>query len=338
MLEQLFSVTNSRVVWTIGLLFAALIVGTIARLVVLRSADDETRNKRLASLRTWWILSVLLAVASFAGLTGVAGLLGVASVLAVWELGRMVAPDRNDRHGVWLVMLGAVGYYVLLVIGLSVAQLLSFAWCVGLVVAIVFLLQGKTAGYVRATAGLSWGFLVVVFGLSHAALLVRLPEASNPVAGPVGWFLYLVLLTESNDIFQALIGRRFGSHGKHRISPRVSPNKTWEGFVGGAVVTIVMAWLLAPALTPLPSISFRWGDQAWHIPWLWSVVTGLLVAIPGFFGDINMSAVKRDAGVKDSSNLLPGMGGVIDRIDSLTFVAPAFYYLLAVILPVESIQ
>jgi len=338
MFEQMLTAVESRVVWTIGLLFAALIAGTIARLVALRSADSETRNKRLASLRTWWILSILLAVASFTGLVGVAALLGLASVLAIWELGRMVTSERPDRHVVWLVMLAAVVYYVLLVVGLSTTRLLSFACCVGVVVAVVFLLQGKTTGYVRATAGLTWGFLVVVVGLSHAALLVRLPESSNPVAGPVGWFLYLVVLTESNDIFQALIGRRLGGHGKHRISPRVSPNKTWEGFIGGAVVTVFLAWLLAPALTPLHSIPVAWGDETRTIPWFWSVVTGLIVAVPGFFGDINMSAVKRDAGVKDSSNLLPGMGGVIDRIDSLTFVAPAFYYLITCILPTEAIQ
>ena len=82
------------------------------------------------------------------------------------------------------------------------------------------------------------------------------------------------------------------------------------------LVTLILACLLAPWLTTLEKIPE-------------ALLTGFVIAVAGFFGDINMSGIKRDSGVKDSSNLLPGMGGLIDRLDSLTFTAPAFVYLLA---------
>jgi phosphatidate cytidylyltransferase len=73
-----------------------------------------------------------------------------------------------------------------------------------------------------------------------------------------------------------------------------------------------------------------WATFAWLAPWVWPLVAGLVIALAGFLGDLNISGVKRDTGVKDSSQALPGMGGVLDRIDSLTLAAPVFYWLIVV--------
>ena len=134
----------------------------------------------------------------------------------------------------------------------------------------------------------------------------------------------LLVLTESNDIFQALIGRLFGAHKRHRITPTISPNKTWEGFLGGLLVTITLALLLAPWMTDLGRVAGPFDLPEPLRPWIAPLLAALLIAVAGFFGDINMSAIKRDAGVKDSSKLMPGMGGLIDRVDSLTITAPVF--------------
>jgi phosphatidate cytidylyltransferase len=178
--------------------------------------------------------------------------------------------------------------------------------------------------YMRATGGLYWGMMLLIYALSHAALLLTLPESSNPVAGAASWLLFVVILTEVDDITQALVGRRIG---RHKITPIVSPNKTWEGFIGGVFVTVVLALVLAPLLTPFADGNLL---QLWEVPWpvpyLWAGIAGAGISLAGFVGDINMSAIKRDAGVKDGSALLPGQGGMIDRIDSLTFSAPCFYY------------
>jgi phosphatidate cytidylyltransferase len=100
--------------------------------------------------------------------------------------------------------------------------------------------------------------------------------------------------------------------GRLRVAPRVSPNKTCEGLIGGVATTTFLAWLIAPWLTPLQ------GHTA--------AAAGLMIGVAGFVGDIVMSAIKRDAGVKDSGTALPGHGGVLDRIDSLIFTAPLFFH------------
>jgi phosphatidate cytidylyltransferase len=98
--------------------------------------------------------------------------------------------------------------------------------------------------------------------------------------------------------------------GKHKISPSVSPKKTWEGFLGGVATSIVLASLIGPLLTPMDV--------------MWSAFAGGLISVSGFLGDITESAVKRDLGVKDAGALIPGHGGILDRIDSLTYAAPIF--------------
>jgi phosphatidate cytidylyltransferase len=100
--------------------------------------------------------------------------------------------------------------------------------------------------------------------------------------------------------------------GRHKIIPKVSPNKTWEGFLGGLATTVGLAALLAPHLTPLSGVE--------------SILAGLLIGCGGFIGDVTISALKRDIGVKDSGSLLPGHGGILDRIDSLTYTAPLLFH------------
>jgi phosphatidate cytidylyltransferase len=130
-----------------------------------------------------------------------------------------------------------------------------------------------------------------------------------------------------NDIAQALVGRKIG---RRHITPRLSPHKTWEGFLGGVLTSVVLGTLLAPWLTPFADKS---PDIGWLPPPAWGALAGGLIAAAGFLGDINMSAVKRQSGVKDSGTLLPGQGGVLDRIDSLTFTAPCFLYYLKAVIP-----
>lgn len=323
--------TADQVVWTLVFLLMMLVLGSVIRLISLRNADAEKKAKRLGSLKSWWVLTICLSLASILGLTGVTILIGCASLLALRELAAMVSRPTH-RFPVLALQASVIGYFLMLHQGESLTRLWQFQWMMVLGISVLFLLAGTTEGFVRSAAGLSWGSLILVFGLSHAVLLVRLPEATNPVAGPLGWFLYLVILTESNDISQAIIGRRFGKKGKHPIAPRISPNKTWEGFVGGVLVTVIMAIGLSFLLTPLNGTPVRFGSgEGQIIPGFWGLIVGVLVATTGFFGDINMSALKRDSGIKDSSQLFPGMGGMIDRIDSLTFTAPAFYYFVVLV-------
>jgi phosphatidate cytidylyltransferase len=170
--------------------------------------------------------------------------------------------------------------------------------------------------------------MILVYLFSHAALITTLPLIpENQGAGVMGMFVFLVVLTESNDIAQALWGRRWG---RHMIMPRVSPHKTWEGFLLGAATTVGLALLLTNLLTPLTHSSLHLGGFVLYVPYLPAAIAGILIAVGGFFGDVTISTIKREVGVKDSGTLLPGQGGVLDRIDSLMFTAPMFFYFVYV--------
>jgi phosphatidate cytidylyltransferase len=123
--------------------------------------------------------------------------------------------------------------------------------------------------------------------------------------------LYLVFLTEVNDIAQYIWGKLFG---RTAITPTISPKKTLAGFVGGVLTTVLLAMALR----------FLSGFEP-----VFAVASGLLIALSGFMGDLVVSAIKRDVGVKDSGVLIPGHGGMLDRIDSLTYTAPLFFHFVS---------
>jgi phosphatidate cytidylyltransferase len=124
----------------------------------------------------------------------------------------------------------------------------------------------------------------------------------------------LLLITKSGDIGAYLVGTKFG---KTPLIPRISPKKTVEGTIGGLIFNI----LVALAVKPLLGFSYM------HL-----VILGLCMGLLGQLGDLSESLIKRDCAVKDSGNILPGMGGVLDEIDSLLFVAPAFYFYMSAVL------
>lgn len=150
---------------------------------------------------------------------------------------------------------------------------------------------------------------MTVFALSHAAWLLMLPTTN--IQGGALLVLFLLALTESNDIAQYLWGK---SCGRRKVVPKVSPGKTLEGLMGGVITIMIASLIIGPLLTPLNTLQ--------------ALLAGLLIGISGFCGDVVMSAIKRDIGVKDSGKLLPGHGGLLDRIDSLIFTAPVFFYFI----------
>lgn len=304
-------------VWALLALFGALAIGSAVRVFSLRNSPEDIAKKRTSSLVVWWLLAVVFSAALLLGRPGLAVLCCVATLLAVREFHAIYAKRSFDSPvlAITLCILAVLHYTVLT---------LTAAWpmwalpMVSLVLlSTIEICLGRTEDYLRATAGYFWAFVLMVFGLSHVVVLTSL---DSPIASlhqySVGWCIYLVILTESNDIAQALVGRQIG---RRRITP-ISPHKTWEGLAGGVVITIILAVLLAPILTTLTR------DRPFGLAIALSAMSGLIISLSGFIGDLNISALKREAGVKDSSHLLPGMGGMIDRIDSLTIAAPVFYY------------
>jgi phosphatidate cytidylyltransferase len=317
---------DPAIYWVTVALFSSLIIGSIARFFALHNAEETLRQKRLASLRTWWLLAILVSAALLAGRAGICILLAVASCVAWFEFTRLFGPRSADkpaiRAGYGLIIIN----YLLILSGSGSLFIVFLPLGSLIALAVLLLVKGEPENYTRSAGALLWGLMLLGYGISHAAFLMILPATSSGPLGPLGWFIFLVVLTETDDIFQAIVGRLFGAHKRHRIAPVISPNKTWEGFFGGLIVIAILAPLIAPWLTTLGQQAGPFSLSQAQQPWVAPVLAAILISIAGFFGDINMSAIKRDAGVKDSGKLLPGMGGVIDRVDSLTLTAPVFVY------------
>jgi phosphatidate cytidylyltransferase len=142
---------------------------------------------------------------------------------------------------------------------------------------------------------------------SFATLILQ----SAPHGDGIGLLYGAVLCTVAHDVGSFAAGRLLGSHP---LMPEVSPNKTWEGALGAVTFSVALAyalWFSFPA--------FSAGEVA---------LTGLIVGIGGQLGDLTISVVKRDIGVKDLGATIPGHGGLLDRIDSLIFVAPLFLHMV----------
>jgi phosphatidate cytidylyltransferase len=297
--------------WVMGGIFLALFLGTIARLTHLHKLPEQTAHSLVQRLRTWWIIAIVLALVVMLGPPATVGFVCLVSLLGLREYFALVPERSQFRYLARWAYAAAVLQYVWVYFQLFELFIIFVPVVVFLLLTVRIVFMRQREGFVHLVGTLQWGIMLLVFCISHLAFLLSLSPEPNPAGGGIGWFLYLVVLTEFNDIAQALWGRPFGSH---KIVPQISPKKSWEGFVGAMVCTVILAVLLAPVLTPLGESTVR------------CVIAGLIISVGGFCGDIAISAVKRDAHVKDSGTLLPGQGGILDRIDSLTFTAPLFFH------------
>ena len=183
----------------------------------------------------------------------------------------------------------------------------------------------STAFPAAAVSVLAFGYIALPLGL-----MVQLREHNH------GAFhlLYLLLLVWAGDIFAYFVGR---SLGRHLMSPRISPKKTWEGAVASLLASVAIGVLLYKYALPISTallnahlIDAKDGFFALEKPPLWpTLVLSALINIAAQLGDLVESLIKRGAGVKDSGTLLPGHGGVLDRVDALLFAAPVLWYYAA---------
>ncbi len=171
-------------------------------------------------------------------------------------------------------------------------------------------------GSVRHLATTVFGPLYVAGLFGHLLLVRQLPEQVDlPYRYAGMWILALFLIVWICDTAAFFAGSSFG---RHKLAPRVSPNKTWEGAIAGLVFAVLSAFLFKPILLR--------GLGAYD-----ALAIGLIVGLFGQISDLTESLLKRDAGVKDSSSLIPGHGGMLDRFDSLLLIAPALYWYLRLV-------
>ncbi len=225
-------------------------------------------------------------------------------LLAIWEVaGALARKDLNVTlvpayiGGLGIFLAGVLGSVPWVMYALYLAVLVSVAWRMFSVN-----LPGRPIMDVMATV------FVLVY-LPFMASFVGLMSTHSPEPWPLIFFIVVVVC---NDLGGWIAGVLFG---KHPMAPRLSPKKSWEGFIGSVLMSGAAAWI---------------GTLVMDLPWWWALIMGPVGAFLGTLGDLTESLIKRDVGLKDMSSIVPGHGGIMDRLDSLLFAAPAFYLIFAV--------
>jgi phosphatidate cytidylyltransferase len=269
------------------------------------------KNNLLTRVVVAFVFAPLIIYITLLGKLPFLILIEVLIVLGLWEFFRLSKAKNSEIPKIPLLILGAL-------LGVSAylwgeRVFLFFILGILYLSALILVIKGKTEGATFNLALSLLGFFYVAGLFSYLILLREMsPESiSNYKVGGV-WIVYLLLCIWSCDTFAYFIGAPLG---KHPLSPRVSPKKTVEGFGGGILGAIAAAFF--------SHFVFFSSAQLKDL-----LIISAMVAFVGQVGDLTESLFKRDAQFKDTSNIIPGHGGILDRFDSLLFVSPLVYYYL----------
>ena len=291
------------------LLVVASVIGAILKGTAKTNAARVVIDNLNARTKAWWKMSAIFAFTLLAGKKGALALFALLSFLALREYITLIPTRRADHRTLfWTFFIITPLQYGLIGIewyGLFAILIPAFAF---VFIPARIALAGDTEHFLERAAKIQFGLMICAYCLSHAPALLIL-KIPNYTGHNAVLLLYFVLVDQMSDVLQYVWGKLLG---RHKIAPGVSPNKTWEGFVGGVATATLLGALLSWA-TPFT----RWQAAA----------MSLTITLMGFLGGLVMSAIKRDAGVKDFGVFIEGHGGILDRIDSLCFAAPVFFHL-----------
>lgn len=288
-----------------ALLTVASIVGALLERRAVKPESMATVRNLNARIRSWWVMVVVVGGAIALGPTTTVVLFAILSFMALREFWTLTPSRRGDHHALFLsffvvlpvhyILLGTAWY------GLFIIFIPVYAF---LLLPAVATLMGDTNEFLARSAKVQWGLMLTVFSISHAPALLML-DTGTPSALLI---VYLIIVVQLSDVFQYVWGKLIG---KHRFSPNISPSKTVEGLVGGGLSAILVGTLLY-RLTPFSPLQ--------------AAAVSTVIVVAGFFGGFVLSAIKRDLKAKDWGYIIEGHGGVLDRVDSLTFAAPLFFH------------
>ena len=273
------------------------------------AGQEPTESAPVASTRfdprriyTVLVLAPLLyAVIRYLPPLAFSGVVVLAGALALFEFYRLCFSNRSHS---WLMGIGLAGFAAV-ILGAHRPEIIVPSLLAALVGIVSLPLFSRVPLEQSLRDGAMTLFGVLYLGLTLGSLSMTrlLPQGE--------WLIFfLLLVTWASDTGAYYVGTVYG---RHPLAPTISPKKTVEGLVGGLIGAIMVAYAV------------RW----WFLPELSGLdclVLAMLLTITGLWGDLTESAMKRGVGIKDSGGILPGHGGMLDRLDSLLFAAPAFYY------------
>lgn len=289
-----------------GLLAFASLVGFVLERRTRDPAGLATVQNLNARTRSWWVMVIVFGGAVYLGPTTTVVLFAFISFMALREFWTLTPSRKGDHQALFLsffvvlplhyVLLG-MNWYGLFIIFIPVYAFLTLP--------AVMTLTGDVNEFLARSAKVQWGLMLTVYAISHAPALLTLDTGSPPAL----LLVYLVIVVQLSDVLQYVWGKLLG---KRHFSPNISPSKTIEGLVGGGVSAIVVGALLYK-LTPFSPLQ--------------AAAISAMIVIAGFFGGFVLSAIKRDLKAKDWGYVIEGHGGVLDRLDSITFAAPLFFHI-----------
>lgn len=292
----------------LGLLtISSVIVAILSRRLTSDTGRALTDNLR-ARMKAWWAMCAVLALTLLTGGVGSVVLFGATSFFAFREFVTL-SPTRVSDHGTlaWAFFVFIPVQYLFVALDVYGMMAIFIPVYAFLFVPLRSVMTGDTEDFLARTATIQWGLMICVYCISYAPALLMLDLPGGPTAG-VKLLMFLIIVVQLSDVLQYVFGKTMG---RHPLASSVSPNKTWEGFVGGVLTASAVGtalWWMTP-----------------FAPWQAALVS-LLITTSGVAGGLCMSAIKRDRGVKDFGTMIQGHGGVMDRVDSVCFAAPLFFH------------
>ena len=288
----------------------ASIIGALLKFRLAPNAPHDAIDNLNARIKAWWAMILLIGGAVWIGRGGIIALFAFISLQSLREFISLTHTRRGDHRALlwsfffflpvqyWLI---AINWYGLFSIFIPVYAFLLLP--------ISASLGSDTTRFLERAAKVQWGLMICVYCLSHVPALLTLEIAGYEGRNAL-LIVFLILTTQSSDVFQYVWGKLIG---KRKISVAISPSKTLEGLVGGVLTSTAVGaalWWITP-----------------FAPWQAGLIA-LTINIMGFFGGFVLSAIKRDRGVKDWGAMIEGHGGMLDRVDSISFSAPVFFHLV----------
>lgn len=305
---------NSTMTMLFGGVVALLLLSSSIGFALSRRITSEEGRATVANLnariKAWWVMVAVFAVAFLAGKGVTIVLFALTSFYCLREF-LSITPTRAEDHRAIVAafyLFIPLQYWLIATGWQSLFSILIPVWSF-LLLPVLAVLKGETEDFLPRTARIQWALMLTVYCISHAPALLILH-----IPGYEGrdflLLFFLITVVQLSDVLQYVFGKLLG---RHRIAPRVSPSKTWEGLIGGG--------LSASAI----------GSALWWItpftPWQAGAIA-LAIVLAGFCGGLVLSAIKRSLGAKDWGTMIEGHGGVLDRMDSVSFAAPVFFHLV----------
>ncbi|MBB6428653.1 phosphatidate cytidylyltransferase [Algisphaera agarilytica] len=295
--------------WGTVVVAALLVFSPLLVLLLSRAGkiDADLRKELMLRCGSWAVIAPALLVPVLLGAAWWIGMMFVLSALCLREFGRITGVFREP------MVMGAA-YLGLLALYFAILDnwYTMFAAVTPITAVLILaaaILSDRPSGYVQRVALGILGFALFGTGLGHLAFF-----ANDAQYRPM--LFIIIAAVQGNDVFAYLCGKTMG---KRRLCPNTSPNKTVAGAVGAVVCTTTLVVCLGHFVVAD-------GMQVWRLHLL---AAGVLLSIAGQMGDLVLSSVKRDIGIKDTGTILPGHGGLLDRFDSLLLASPVIFYFVA---------